>query len=232
MAENEENQKITTPDVDVETALDAKAAPEAAPEAEPDAAPEEAAALSPEAATIEALEAEVARLKENYDRVVRAMAEFDNLAKRSQRELAEARKYAAVPLARDVLGVADNLERALAAVPAEAVDGDDALKTLMTGVEMTQRELRQAFEKHGIEILNPEGEAFDPHNHEAMFEAPVPGAPQGSVIQVVQVGYRLHERLLRPARVGIAKGGAAAPEAAAKENGAAAAPGSTVDTSA
>ena len=108
------------------------------------------------------------------------------------------------------------------------LEGDEALKTLMTGVEMTQRELRQAFEKHAIEILNPEGEAFDPHNHEAMFEAPVPGAPQGSVIQVIQVGYRLQERLLRPARVGIAKGGAAPAESAAKgQDSEAAAPGPT-----
>ncbi len=161
----------------------------------------------PEADPVAALEAEIERLKELHNKAVLAAAEYDNAAKRAQRELQDARKFASAGLARDLLPVVDNLRRALSTVPPEAVEGDEQLKTLVTGVEMIERELLTVFERHSIEVLDPHGSAFDPHLHEAMFEAPDPERPDGTVVQVLQPGYRLHDRLLRPARVAVAKGG-------------------------
>jgi molecular chaperone GrpE len=161
----------------------------------------------PEAGPIAVLEAEIERLKELHNKAVLAAAEYDNAAKRAQRELQDARKFASAGLARDLLPVVDNLRRALSTVPAEAVESDEQLKSLVTGVEMIERELLTVFERHNIEVMDPQDSAFDPHLHEAMFEAPDPERPDGTIVQVLQPGYRLHDRLLRPARVAVAKGG-------------------------
>ena len=111
---------------------------------------------------------------------------------------------------RDLLAVADNLQRALESVPGDVADENGALKTLLEGVQLTARELETVFERHGIVKLEPMGERFNPHHHEAMFEVPDPEQPSGTIVQVVQPGYLLHDRLLRPARVGVAKAGPAA----------------------
>lgn len=153
------------------------------------------------------LEAEAANLK---DQLLRALAETENSRRRSQRERDEAVRYAAAGFARDMLPVADNLRRALDAVPEEAMAADESLKTLADGVGLTERQLIAAFERHGIRRVAPEpGERFDPHLHQAMFEVPNTGQPAGSIVQVMQPGYLLHDRLLRPAMVGVAKGSAA-----------------------
>lgn len=148
---------------------------------------------------------EVAGLK---DQLLRAIAEGENQRRRAQRERDEAVKYAAAGLARDLLTVADNLGRALDAVPAGG--GDAMTETLRAGVELVQKELAAAFEKHGIRRLEPLGERFDPNLHQAMFEVPGTEYPSGTVAQVIQPGYAMGERLLRPALVGVAKGAAAA----------------------
>jgi molecular chaperone GrpE len=150
------------------------------------------------------LEAEVAELR---DQLLRALAESENQRRRSQREREDAVRYAAAPMLRDLLPVADNLQRALASVPAETAERDDTLRTLLEGVQLTQRELESVFERHGIVRLDPMGELLNPHHHEAMFEVPDPQTPSGTIVQVVEPGYLLHDRLLRPARVGVAKGG-------------------------
>lgn len=149
---------------------------------------------------------EAAALK---DQLLRVIAEGENQRRRFQRERDEAVKYAAAGLARDLLTVSDNLGRALDAVPAGS--GDAMTETLRAGVELVQKELASAFEKHGIRRLEPLGERFDPNLHQAMFEVPGTDYPSGTVAQVIQPGYAMGERLLRPALVGVAKGPSAAP---------------------
>ena len=175
------------------------------------------------------LAAQIADLK---DQLVRALAETENLRNRARREKAEALKYAAAPLAKDLLSVADNLKRALAAVPADAVEENAALKTLLTGVEMTDKSLGDAFAKHGIVPIDPVGEKLDPHRHEAMIEIDDASKPAGTVAQVYELGWLLGERLLRPARVAVSKGGPKAAGPGGAEGGEAPEPGSTVDTKA
>ena len=150
----------------------------------------------------EAAEAEAAEAK---DRALRTTAEMENLRRRTQREVNDAKAFAISGFAREVLEVADNLQRALQAVP-EGSD-DPALKGLKEGVEMTGRALDRAMEKHGVRRLDPLGEKFDPNFHQAMFKIPNPDVPANSVQQVVQVGYALGPRVLRPAMVGVAEGG-------------------------
>ena len=148
------------------------------------------------------------------DRVLRAVAEAENVRRRAQRDVEDARKYAVATMARDLLAVADNLRRALDAVPAEARQGHAALENLMTGVEMTERDLAKAFEKAGITMIDPMGEKLDPNLHQAMMQVPDGSAAPGTVVQVVQVGYKIQDRLLRPAMVGVAappSGGAGGP---------------------
>jgi len=139
------------------------------------------------------------------------MAEAENVRKRSERQLADAHKYAIANFARAMLTIADDLSRALAAVPEDQRSGDGLLQTLLGGVEAVERELMKGLVAHGIERIDPAGEPFDPNLHEAMFEVPTGDLPHGTVAQVIQPGYRLHDRLLRPARVGVAKGYSAAP---------------------
>jgi molecular chaperone GrpE len=161
------------------------------------------------------LKAEIASLK---DQLLRALAETENLRRRSRRERDDALKYAAVPFIRDLVGATDNLRRAMDSVSSEALEADGHLKTLMAGLEMTETELATVFERHHIVKIDPLGARLDPHNHEAMFEVPDTETPSGTVVQVIQPGYRLHDRLLRPAQVGVAKGGPAAePQAPMQE---------------
>lgn len=150
-------------------------------------------------------------MKENEelkDRALRAAAEMENLRRRTARELHDARSYAMANFARDMLSVSDNLRRAIDAIPAEAkAAGDAGFKSLIEGVEITERAMLSALERHGVKKLSPEGEKFDPNFHQAMFEVPNPDVPANTVVQVVQPGYSIGERVLRPAMVGVAKGG-------------------------
>ena len=193
--------------------------PESEPEAEPESRPEsrpESGDVMPglaeqvEAEVVAQLEAECMRLK---DRLLRALAESENTRRRAERDRKDAETYGGTRLARDLLAVHDNLDRALSHVD----DGlRDQAKGLIEGVELTQRELLSAFAKHKIEMVSPAmGEKFDPHRHQAMFEAPIPGAEPGTVIEVMQAGFTIAGRLLRPALVGVARAAReAAPEAA------------------
>lgn len=168
----------------------------AQPELQETAAPAEA-----EAQALADLAAEAAALK---DRLLRTMAEMENLRKRAEREKQDASKYAVTSFARDLLNVSDNLRRALESLPGED-RADGPVKTFAEGVDMTERELLRAFEKAGIRKIEPLGEKFDHNFHEAMFEVPTADQPAGTIIQVVQAGYVLHDRLLRPARVGVTR---------------------------
>lgn len=153
-----------------------------------------------------ALAAAVEDLRDKY---LRAVAEAENVRKRAEREAAEARTYGIALFARDVLAVGDNLARALEAIdPRERRAATGTLKALLEGVELTQRELQKTLEKQGIRRLDPLGEKFDPNFHQAMFEVPNAEAPAGTVARVVQPGYAIGERVLRPAMVAVAKGGA------------------------
>jgi len=158
-----------------------------------------------EAERIAALEAELA---ETRDRLLRAVAEMDNLRKRTQREKEDATRFAISRFARDIVTVSDDLARAIEAVPAEArAGGDDIVASLVAGIEMTERQLQQVFERHGVRRFDPAGEKFDPAVHEAMYEIPDPTQPAGTVAQVVEAGYMIADRVLRPARVGVTAGG-------------------------
>jgi molecular chaperone GrpE len=148
------------------------------------------------------LEAELAATK---DKLLRALADNENMRKRNQREREDARKYAAAAFAKDMLDVADNLRRALASVPAES-EWDELTRNLLAGVAATERELLAALERHGIRRIDPLGERFDHNFHQAMFEAENTGQPAGTIVQVLQPGYVIHDRLLRPAMVAVAKG--------------------------
>ena len=162
----------------------------------------------PEEGSVEALTKDVAEAK---DRMLRTLAEMENLRKRTQREVADARTYGITAFARDVLDIADNLQRALDAVPMEAREAaDPGLKALIEGVELTERSLHKTLEKNGVQKLDPLGEKFDPNFHHAMYEVPDSTVPTGTVVQVVQGGYTIGERVLRPALVAVAKGGAKA----------------------
>ncbi len=146
-------------------------------------------------------DAEIGELK---DQLLRTLAEAENVRRRADRDRQDAAKYAATPFARDILPVADNLARAIESLRQDAAD-DDRIASLLAGVELTQKDLLSAFERHNISKVDPIGERLDPHRHEAMFEVPHETAPNGTVVQVVEPGYLLHDRLLRPARVGVAK---------------------------
>ena len=150
---------------------------------------------------IAALEAELA---EHKDQLLRALAETENVRRRAQREREDALKYAVAGFAKELLSVADNLRRALDSLPQSEVK-DERTRGLVTGVEATERELLSVFERHGLRRIDPEGERFDHNLHQAIFEAERPGKPGGIVIEVLQPGYVLHDRLLRPAMVGVAK---------------------------
>ncbi|MEK9672064.1 MAG: nucleotide exchange factor GrpE [Rhodospirillaceae bacterium] len=189
--------------------IDAPAADADAPEGDPPIpsatrdAPAPGADADP-AARIAELETLVA---EANDRALRALAEAENVRRRAERDKQDASKYAVAAFARDVLTVGDNLRRALDAIDADARKASDAMETLATGVEMTERELISALERQGIKPVDPLGQRFDSNQHEALFEVPDENQPSGTVAQVIEVGYMLHDRLLRPAKVGVTKGG-------------------------
>ena len=151
------------------------------------------------------LEAEKADLTE---RLVRLAADMENLRKRSERDVSDARRYAVQRFAGDMLQVRDNLQRALDAVPEGAESAEDgALAALIEGVEMTAREMDRQFEKHGVTRVGAPGERFDPNRHQAMFEVEDASIPAGTIVQVVQDGYMIGDRVLRAALVGVSKGG-------------------------
>jgi molecular chaperone GrpE len=175
-------------------------------------------------ARLATLEAEVATAR---DQLLRTLAEMENLRRRTEREIADTRTYAVSAFARDVLAVGDNLARALEALPEDARQAADAAVTaLYEGVQITERELMKTLEKHGVSKVDPVGEKFDPNFHQAMFEVPSPDVPSGTVVQVVQAGYKIGDRVLRPALVGVGRGG---PKAAPAAEAGTAEPGATVD---
>ena len=190
--------------------------PELAPD-EARGAPESAAAASEPApgatpeigvaqlkAIIEALQADLDGLKNQN---LRLLADMDNLRKRMEREKEETAKYAIGKFAADVVNVADNFERATNAVPEGAADEDGPLKSLVEGVTMTEREFMNVLERHGVHRLDPGGEAFNPHKHQAVMEVQNPDVAPGTIVQVFQPGYMIDDRVLRPAMVVVAKGG-------------------------
>ena len=160
----------------------------------------------PEEGSAGALAKEVAELR---DKTLRTLADMENLRKRTTREVADARAYGISGFARDVLDIADNLQRALDAVPPDTrATADPGVKSLIEGVELTERSLLNTLEKNGVKKFDPSGEKFDPNFQQAMYEVPDPSVPAGTVVQVVQAGYMIGERVLRPALVAVAKGGA------------------------
>lgn len=176
----------------------------AAESAEPGPAAESAVPPAAESDRIAQLEAEIAKLKND---VLYAKAETENTRRRLEQQAEDRGKYAVSNIAKDVLSVADNLRRALDSVPAAAREGNESLAALTTGVEMTERELLATFERYGIKPVAAQGERFDPNLHQAMMEMEDASQPEGTVVLVMQAGYTLHDRLLRPALVGVAKGG-------------------------
>jgi molecular chaperone GrpE len=173
--------------------------------AQPAPAGEEGQTMAPRPdveARLGAVEAELAEAK---DRLLRALAETENVRRRAERERSDAGRFGAANFAKDVLNVADNLRRAIESVP-EGQAGDELMRTLLQGVAATERELLAAFERHGVRRIDPMGERFDHNLHQAMFEVENTGKPAGTVVQVLQPGYVMHDRLLRPALVGVAKG--------------------------
>ncbi|NFV81672.1 nucleotide exchange factor GrpE [Magnetospirillum aberrantis] len=168
-------------------------------------------------ARIAELEAEVAKLK---NEILYAKAETDNVRRRLEQQAEDRAKYSISAIAKDVLSVADNLRRALDSVPPAAREGNDMANTLTVGVEMTERELLATFERYGIRAVPAHGTRFDPNLHQAMMEVEDTTQPEGTVVMVMQQGYQIHDRLLRPALVGVSKGGPKTP------------PGEQVDTKA
>lgn len=192
-----------------------------------DPKPETEAQIETEGQTPDALAAAEAERDDLKDKLLRTLAEMENLRRRTEREIADAKAYAVTSFARDMLGSADNLRRAIESVPATAeAAADSALKSVVEGVELTERELLKTLERHGVRRIEPHGEKFDPNLHQAMFEAPDESIAKGLVSKVVQTGYKIGERVLRPALVGVSAGsakpaanGAQAPEAGDKPTG-------------
>ncbi len=185
----------------------------------------EAAPVAPDQGDADPMAELAKQAADHKDRWLRTLAEMENLRRRTEREVADARTYGVANFARDVLVVADNMSRAMQALDAEIREKADAgVKALLDGVELTERELLNVLEKHGIKKLDPQGQKFDPNVHQAMFEVPDPSVPSGTVVQVVQPGYTIGERVLRPALVGVAKGGPKPQAAEASRGDAAEAP--------
>ncbi len=177
-------------------------------------AAENAADPAQEPTEMELVAAERDALKDKY---LRLAAEMDNLRRRTARDVRDAKAYSVSNFARDMLAVSDNLRRALDAIPEEALQaGEEGLKALSEGVEMTERAMLSALERHGVKKLSPAGQKFDPNFHQAMFEVPNPDVPNNTVVEVVQEGFVIGDRVLRPAMVGVAKGGPKQPAAASE----------------
>ncbi|MBX9588905.1 MAG: nucleotide exchange factor GrpE [Hyphomonadaceae bacterium] len=159
---------------------------------------------------IAALQVEAADFKDKW---LRAHAEVENVRKRAEREKEETAKYAVTRLARDIIGVGDNFQRAINAVPSDAAENDPALKSFLEGVTLTERELLNVLERHGIKRQQAMNEPFNPHLHQAVMEIPRSDVPEGIIVQVFQPGFMIEDRVLRPAMVGVAKGGPKLPAA-------------------
>lgn len=225
-------------DTDLEALAEAEAAADAAREMEQETLEEEALAAE-EAAELAArrdaraqareggeepksyvdptiaLEAENTELKDRY---MRLAADMENLRRRTERDVKDARSFAISGFARDILSVADNLQRALLVItPEQRAEAGPTLQSLIEGVELTEREMISTMERHGVTKLEPKGEKFDPNFHQAMFEMPNPDVPNNTVMDVVQPGFKIGERVLRPAMVGVAKGGPKAGSAQPQE---------------
>jgi molecular chaperone GrpE len=145
-------------------------------------------------------------MSEYKDKYLRAHADMDNLRKRTEREKEDTAKYAVTRLARDLLGLGDNFQRALAAVPPGAADADPALKSLVDGITITEREYQTVLEKHGVKRIEALGEPFNPHLHQAVMQMPSADVPAGTIVQVFQPGYVIEDRTLRPAMVAVSNG--------------------------
>ena len=168
---------------------------------------DEATEFDAVAEELEALRVENAELR---DRMLRLAAEMENLRKRTEREIADVRTYAIAGFARDMLTATDALSRALVTLPQEArASGDQTMLSLIDGIEITEREMQRLLAKNGVTPIEADGQKFDPHRHQAMFEVPDPTRPEGTIVQVVQAGFAIGDRILRPAMVGISKGGGA-----------------------
>lgn len=150
------------------------------------------------------LEAEKADLK---DKLLRTLAEMENLRRRTERDVADARSYGIASFARDMLTVSDNMRRALDNIPGDVLSTEGPFKAFVEGVELTDRDLLKTLERHGVRQINPEGEKFNPNLHQAMFEIPNESVASGTILQVIQPGFVIGERVLRPAMVGVSKGG-------------------------
>jgi len=186
---------------------------------DPTASRAEAAAAEAETTTAPEAADPVAEAKresaEFKDKLLRTLAEMENLRRRTEREVTDARIYGIAAFARDVLAVADNMHRALEAIGPELREGADAkVKSLIEGVELTERELLKSLEKNGVKKFSPQGEKFDPNVHQAMFEMPTSDQPPGQVAQVIQAGYMIGDRVLRPAMVAVSKAVPKAPSSA------------------
>ena len=174
---------------------------------DPQATTETPAAAGPAAASDPGA-ALVKEAAEYRDRMLRTLAEMENLRRRTEREIADSRQYAVANFARDLLAVADNMQRALDTLSADFRDqADPVVKSHIEGVELTERELVKVMEKHGIRRFDPQGQKFDPNLHQAMMQVPDPSVPDNTVVQVMQPGYMIADRVLRPALVGVSKGG-------------------------
>jgi molecular chaperone GrpE len=192
------------------TKQSARAEDEAAPAASAEQAPPAGAAPDADAAALAA---------DFKDKLLRTLADMENLRKRTAREVADAELRGVTSFARDMLSVADNIRRALDAVTPEVRNNAEAAaKALIDGVELTERELLKMLEKNGVRQFTPQGEKFDPNLHQAIFEVPDASVPAGSVVQVVQPGYMLGDRVLRPALVGVSKGGPKVPASVVSSN--------------
>lgn len=170
----------------------------------PESSNVESSGRQDESQALESLRKELERTKEKY---VRAVAETENLRKRTTRERQDVSKYAITSFARDLLDFADNFQRALESLPDDLKEENERVQSIVGGIQAMERELSKMFEKHGIRKLEPLNEKFDPNFHEVMFEIPSSDQPAGTIVQLVEPGYMIHDRLLRPARVGVAKDG-------------------------
>lgn len=153
------------------------------------------------------LEKKSAEAAAKQDQFLRAVAETENVRRRLEKEKEETAKYAITKFAKDILTVGDNFQRAIAAVPKDAVESDPALKTLLDGVILAERDYKTALERHGVRVIDPAGQPFNPHHHQAVMEQENASVPAGTVLQVYQVGYMIDDRNLRPAMVVVSRGG-------------------------
>jgi molecular chaperone GrpE len=198
-----EERAMTEPDAQGPEQVEDRAERDAAPAAEEAVdAPKPADETAAPEGRIAALEAELAAAK---DQLLRALAEAENSRRRARREAEDTAKYAVTGLAKDIVSVPDNLRRALESIPAEGRKSNELLERLATGVEMVEREIETILERHGIKRVAPLGEPFDHNFHQALFEVPTAEQPPGTVVQVLAPGYVIHDRLLRPAMVAVAK---------------------------